>query len=112
MRGGRLEVTSACSVATALAASSARLFSAAWAPIASDTMPTNAAATATERREMRSGPTFIAVIPVTVEGAKNQSRLGQLGLRGCRTVWRPIVINLRHRNKQSLNLPRQIRQPH
>jgi hypothetical protein len=32
-------------------------------------MPTKAAATVIERWEMRSGPTFIAVIPVIVEGA-------------------------------------------
>ena len=36
----------ACSEATDSAASSERMFSAAWAPIASDTMPTRTAATA------------------------------------------------------------------
>jgi hypothetical protein len=49
------------SVAIALAASSDRLFSAAWAPIASDTMPASAAATAIERREMHNRLTFISV---------------------------------------------------
>src|ERR1700720_3626470 len=57
--------------ATALALSSARLFNAALAPIASDTTPTNAAAMVTERREIRSCLTFITIIPVIVKGARN-----------------------------------------
>src|SRR5260370_4624953 len=53
--------TELCSVSIALAASSARMLSAAWAPIASDTMPIRAAAKAVERREMRNWATFITV---------------------------------------------------
>src|SRR6476659_6504949 len=59
-----------CSVAIALAASSERLFSAAWAPIASDTRPTRAAATVTERREMRSCLTSIIQFPIVDQGAR------------------------------------------
>jgi len=49
------------SVPIALATSSARLFNAAWAPIASDTRPTKAAATVTVRREMRSLPSIVSI---------------------------------------------------
>ena len=50
----------ACSEATDSAASSERMFSAAWAPIASETMPTRTAATASGRREMRNSLKFIS----------------------------------------------------
>src|SRR6266481_11378 len=62
MREVLLAVSLFCSVAIALAASSARLFSAAWAPIASDTTPARAAAMVRERREMRSCLTFIRFV--------------------------------------------------
>src|SRR5258707_13895139 len=52
IRDGRFAALSACSAAAVLAASGAHLFSAAWAAMASDTVPTNATATASERREM------------------------------------------------------------
>jgi hypothetical protein len=61
-------------VAGALAVSSERLFSAALAPIASDTTPTKAVAMVTGRREIRSCLTFITIIPVIVKGARNFSR--------------------------------------
>src|SRR5579862_3210006 len=54
IRDGRLPTLVTCSAAAILAASSARLFSAAWAPSTSDAVPINAAATPSERREMRS----------------------------------------------------------
>src|ERR1700759_3393794 len=47
----------------ALAASSARRFSAAWAPIASDTVAVTAAAMAIPRREIGSCGTLITVVP-------------------------------------------------
>ena len=72
--GGALPTSTLCSVATALAASSARLFSAAWAPIASDTRPTRAAAMVTERREMRTASTFIGSFPIVVQAARQISR--------------------------------------
>src|SRR5882762_1225339 len=55
--------SAACSVATALAASSARMFNAACAPIASDTVPASAAAILIDRREIRSCRSFITVFP-------------------------------------------------
>src|SRR5882672_7444513 len=63
-----------CSVAIALAVSSERLFSAAWAPIASDTKPTKAAATVTERREMRSCLTSIIQFPIVDRGTVQTAR--------------------------------------
>jgi hypothetical protein len=53
------------------------LFSAAWAPIASDTTQANAAAMVMDRREMRSCLTFIAVrflVVVIMLGAPSVSR--------------------------------------
>src|ERR1700760_2272901 len=56
--------TAACSLATAaLAASSARRLSAAWAPIASDTVPANAARMPIDRRETRGCHKVITVYP-------------------------------------------------
>src|SRR5579871_530629 len=52
IRDTRLAALSACSAEATLAASSARLFSAAWAPMASDTVPRSAATTASDRRDM------------------------------------------------------------
>src|SRR5438067_9013546 len=124
MREGRFAASRSCSVATALAASSARRLSAAWAPIASDTVPTSAAAMARERREMQSCLKFITdqswSLPplgsflVTAEqlGAAELSRaLDRFGLWGGSSECRSIALNLRHRNKQTLNLPGRFQQP-
>src|SRR3984885_16106067 len=46
------------------------MFSAAWAPIASDTMPASAAAAVIERVEMRSCPTFIAAVSQSFSKAR------------------------------------------
>src|SRR5579863_2128550 len=90
IRDGRLKAFAACSELAAVATSSERMFSAAWAPIASDTVPTSAAATAIERREMRSPErwpnTFITGL-ITIHRAVLARSLGRarelLGLLGC-----------------------------
>src|SRR4051812_29115273 len=88
----------------ALAASSARLFSAAWAPIASDTMPKRATARAIERREMRSCVTFIRV-SFLIKINRRANSVAPTSFRLCGDagmVCHPIAINLRHRNKEAL----------
>jgi hypothetical protein len=78
---------------------------AACAPIASDTMPTRAVATAIERRDTLNCVTFISVRFLLIAvGAQISRALSRLGFGDARTVCRPIVINLRHRSKESLNL--------
>jgi hypothetical protein len=49
---------------------------------------------------------------VVAKGAQVSRADAILGLRGCRTVCRPIMLNLRHRNNQTLNLPLYVRQPY
>src|ERR1700722_15717345 len=90
IRDGRLKALSACSFAATLATSGERMFRAAWAPVARDTVPTNAAATASERREMprpeRRPNTFITGL-ITIHRADVARSLGRasssLGLLGC-----------------------------
>src|SRR2546423_14790184 len=103
-RAGLLAASSDCSVPIALAASSARLLSAAWAPMASDTMPRRPATKATERREMWNWLTFITVHPGHRQETRGQSVVAPVGFRfEGRGGWcRAIALNLRHRNKQTL----------
>src|ERR1700758_95216 len=82
--------STACSVATARAASSARRLKAACAPSASETVPTRNATTAIVRRETGSLLTFITgQILVVAKDALAWSRrsfLGFWGLRDCVVV--------------------------
>jgi len=76
-------------------------------------MPTRAAATAIERRDTLNCLTFISVrfLLIAVDAQIGRA-WGRSGFGDARTVCRPIVINLRHRSKESLNLPGHIRQPY
>jgi hypothetical protein len=68
-----------------LAASSALKLNAAWAPIASDTVPASAAAMAKLRRENEIGEKFITVSSLVVAQARGASFVapwGRFGLRG------------------------------
>src|SRR6185437_14633137 len=82
------------------------MFSAAWAPIASDSTPAAATTTAMERREIRSEPICITVIPVFVTGGAGSGRADAIqGLGGARWGCPRIAINLRHRTKRPLTYP-------
>src|SRR5579862_756899 len=74
--------------------------SAAWAPIASDTVPRRPAAIASERREKLSCVSFIR--RVLLNSAKPISRAKMILVFGIEWVCRRIVLYLRHRNKASL----------
>jgi hypothetical protein len=76
-------------------------------------MPTRAAATAIERRDRLNCPTFISVrfLLIAVDAQIGRADL-IFGFGDARTVCRPIVLNLRHRSKESLNPPGYIRQPY
>src|SRR5271169_67714 len=75
-------------------------------------MPTRAAATASERREMPSLLKSIAIhIPVSVRRAQLVAPTS-LRFSGLPVVCRPNMLNLRHRNKQSLNSPGRHGQPY
>src|SRR4051812_29855860 len=73
-----------CAASTALAAPRDRLFSAAWAPIASDTMPTRAAAMASERLDTLSCRTFMRFVPNRYADAPVSRANVNKGLRECR----------------------------
>jgi len=76
-------------------------------------MPTTAAATAIERRDRLNCLTFISVRFLLIAVGAQIGRADViLGFGDARTVCRPIVLNLRHRSKESLNLPGYIRQPY
>jgi hypothetical protein len=76
-------------------------------------MPTRAVATAIERRDTLNCLTFISVrFLVIALGAQISRAIDDFGFGDAGTVWRPIVLNLRHRNKGSLNPPGQIGQPY
>src|SRR6201997_3933793 len=83
-RDAFLAAASDISVSTALAASSARLFSAALAPITSDAVPISATASAIQRREKGSCLRFITVrFLLSMEAARSFGRAKTFsGLRG------------------------------
>jgi hypothetical protein len=86
IREARRAASTLCSVETAFAASSALKLSAAWAPIASDTVPASAAAMAMLRREMLKCLNVITVHSwsLTKGTALSVAPLGRFGLRGGR----------------------------
>jgi hypothetical protein len=76
-------------------------------------MPTRAAATAIERRDTLNCVTFISVRFLLIAVGTQIGRANMIfGFGDARTVCRPIVLNLRHRSKESLSLPGYIRQPY